>query len=531
MRITNKVMQNNSLTNINKNKVLQDSLTTQLTTGKKINKPSEDPVTAIRALRLRSDVSQVTQFSKKNAPDAKSWLEITESSVKTTISVVKDMIEKCEKGSNDTLTTDDRKIIIDSLKELRDEVYATGNADYAGRFLFTGYRTDTPLTFTENATENYHIWESFKGDDIDKMTYVSTISSATGNELLDITETNYDGGAQMAETDITSNEYFRIRLSYDNLGTASWSSGLNKEDWSGPIRDASGNQIMYDTDTATGAAVDAAYKEIATTTDNKMILLPETGEVLLSKSLYDAIKNGDANITLGYNKNNWKNGDLRPEHYFACQKTDTTKTPAETIKYNQQSEDGDNIFDVFQRGLSDQPIEYQVGFNQNVRVNTVAGEVYIHDVGRDVDEIINLANNLTEVEATRDKLKEMSKDTETYTEAQIKDIKADLDAAEKAVTLMKDQLQKTFSKYITSMQGHLDTINASLTTIGNRSSRLELISNRLEDQTTTFKTLQSENEDADATEVAVQLSSAQVSYQAALMATSDMIKETLLNYL
>ena len=86
MRITNKVMQNNSLTNINKNKVLQDSLTTQLTTGKKINKPSEDPVTAIRALRLRSDVSQVTQFSKKNAPDAKSWLEITESSVKTTIS-------------------------------------------------------------------------------------------------------------------------------------------------------------------------------------------------------------------------------------------------------------------------------------------------------------------------------------------------------------------------------------------------------------------------------------------------------------
>ncbi|MBR6345445.1 MAG: flagellar hook-associated protein 3, partial [Lachnospiraceae bacterium] len=159
MRITNKVMQNNSLTNINKNKVLQDSLTTQLTTGKKINKPSEDPVTAIRALRLRSDVSQVTQFSKKNAPDAKSWLEITESSVKTTISVVKGMIEECEKGSNDTLKTEDRKIIIDSLKELRDEVYATGNADYAGRFLFTGYRTDTPLTFTENATENYHIWE------------------------------------------------------------------------------------------------------------------------------------------------------------------------------------------------------------------------------------------------------------------------------------------------------------------------------------------------------------------------------------
>ncbi len=531
MRITNKVMQNNSLTNINKNKVLQDSLTTQLTTGKKINKPSEDPVTAIRALRLRSDVSQVTQFSKKNAPDAQSWLEITESSVKTTISVVKDMIEKCEKGSNDTLTTEDRKIIIDSLKELREEVYATGNADYAGRFLFTGYRTDTPLTFTENTIEEYHIWESFTGDDIDKMTYVSTISSNTGNDINDITETSYDGSAQMAETDITSNEYFRIRLAYGNLDDSTWSTGLYTEDWSGPIVDGGGSPISYTTSIATGTAVDAAYKDIATTTDNKMILLPETGEILLSKSLYDAIKNGDANITFEYDKKNWTNGDLRPEHYFACEKNDTTKTPAEVIKYNQQSEDGDAVFDVFQRGLSDQPIEYQVGFNQDVRVNTVAGEVYIHDVGRDVDELLNLANSLSEVENTRDKLKDMAKDTEIYTEAQLDNIKADLDAAEKAVTLMKDQLQKMFAKNITNMQGHLDTINSALTTIGNRSSRLSLITNRLEDQTTTFKTLQSENEDADATEVAVQLSSAQVSYQAALMATSDMIKETLLNYL
>ena len=181
--------------------------------------------------------------------------------------------------------------------------------------------------------------------------------------------------------------------------------------------------------------------------------------------------------------------------------------------------------------MADQPIEYQVGFNQDIRVNTTAGNVYIHDIGRDVDEILELANKLTDVETVRDKLKKMSTDTDTYDSTQLENIKADYDAADKAVSLLKDQLQKTFSKYITSMQGHLDTMNSALTTIGNSSARLKLIQNRLDDQTTTFKTLQSENEDADATEVAVQLSSAQVSYQAALMATSDMIKETLLNYL
>ena len=124
----------------------------------------------------------------------------------------------------------------------------------------------------------------------------------------------------------------------------------------------------------------------------------------------------------------------------------------------------------------------------------------------------------------------MLKDT-SYTDAQKESIQKDKDAADKAVSLLKDQMQKKFSKSITYMQSYLDSANEALTMVGNRSSRVKLVENRLSSQTTTFKTLQSENEDADATEVAVQLSSAQVSYQAALMATSDMIKETLLNYL
>jgi len=72
MRITTKVMQNNSLSNINTNKKLQDQLNTQMATEKKINRPSDDPVVAIRALRLRTNVSQVTQYYEKNAPDPQS---------------------------------------------------------------------------------------------------------------------------------------------------------------------------------------------------------------------------------------------------------------------------------------------------------------------------------------------------------------------------------------------------------------------------------------------------------------------------
>jgi flagellar hook-associated protein 3 FlgL len=46
--------------------------TQQMTSGKKISKASEDPVTAIRALKLRTTVNQLTQYKDKNIPDANS---------------------------------------------------------------------------------------------------------------------------------------------------------------------------------------------------------------------------------------------------------------------------------------------------------------------------------------------------------------------------------------------------------------------------------------------------------------------------
>ncbi len=528
MRITNKVMQNNSLRNINRNKELQDKLNTELATGKKVNKPSDDPVVAIRALRLRSDVNQISQYSKKNVPDAESWLDLTESSITTTISVVKGMIEQCEKGANDPLKTEDRKIIIDALKELRNEVYATGNADYAGRYIFSGYRTDSPVTMVENNTDKYSINEAFTGDDITDEIYIST-RSASGANLLDITESAFDGAAQLTEQDIETYSFHRIRLSYDNLDDTAADFGLKDTSWL-DLTDASGNPVSFTTDI--NSDKEAAYKDIAGCTTDKMIFVPSTGELLISDSLYEKIKQQDTNITVNYNKSNWTKGDLVPEHYFVCSKTDNSTTPPTVINYNDEIDSTTGAYEVFLKGgIQDQEIEYQVGFGQYIRVNTDAGSIFQHDIGRDVDEIIELANQLTDNEKIKDRLDEMMKNSANYSETQLADIKRDKEAADKAVTLLKDQLQKKFSGYITNTQSYLDTVTQALTTVGSRSARLELISNRLDDQTTTFKTLQSDNEDADATEVAVQLSSAKISYSAALMATSEMIQETLLNYL
>ena len=116
MRITNKIMQRNNLSNINTNKVYQDKLSTQMSTQKKVSRPSDDPVVSIRALRLRSNVTEVTQYYSKNIPDAESWLDVTEDALKNLTEIITNMIKQCTKASNGDLKSADRQIILEQLK-------------------------------------------------------------------------------------------------------------------------------------------------------------------------------------------------------------------------------------------------------------------------------------------------------------------------------------------------------------------------------------------------------------------------------
>lgn len=154
MRMTNKIMQNNSLYNINNNKILRDKLSTMMATQKKITRPSDDPVVAIRALRLRTSVSELTQYYEKNAPDAESWLDVTTKALENTVAeVLTNMNKVANKAANKEYGSEDLAVFVEQLKSLRDAFYSTGNLDYAGRYVFTGYRTDTPLTFMKDVEE------------------------------------------------------------------------------------------------------------------------------------------------------------------------------------------------------------------------------------------------------------------------------------------------------------------------------------------------------------------------------------------
>ena len=56
------------------------------------------------------------------------------------------LYEQATGAANKYETSEDLSIILEQMKSLTKEFYASGNVDYAGRYVFSGFRTDTAIT-------------------------------------------------------------------------------------------------------------------------------------------------------------------------------------------------------------------------------------------------------------------------------------------------------------------------------------------------------------------------------------------------
>lgn len=493
MRITNQMMTNNMMYNINKNKNNLATLDEQYSTGKKIQRPSDDPIIAVRALKLRTNLTELNQYYEKNIPDAKSWMDVTESALTTINDILTSVNTYCVQGTTDTLTASDRTSIVQNLSELKEQIYQEGNSNYAGRYVFTGYKTDTSLTMDKDTTNlKYSITEVFTGEDLE------TISQVTGEYAL----SDYNAATPPAFPNApTLTETHRIRLAYDNLETMAAASTLSFK-----VGGVPGTPFPITTVSSTATN---AYAPTAGTVN----FIPETGELVFADADYNTLRVA-TDIKVTYDKTEFAEGDLRPEHYFNCKLTDTDAAVPTTITYVKE----------------DQQIQYEINFNQRLTINTQASDAFGHDIGRDIDEIVSAVQ---EVAATEDKITEVEKMLEdtSITDAQKESLNALLKQFNTELVLKNSILQSKFEDSITGTADQQETINVVVADLGSRYVRLELTESRLSSQQVDFEDLLSTNEDADIAETYIKLSAAEVIYNASLSAAAKVVQNTLLDFI
>jgi len=545
MRVTNNMIMKSSTNNVNATKVNVNDKNNQMTTNKKISRPSEDPVIAIRALRLGTTFNKLDQYASKNIPDAASWLDVTETAILNMKSLITDMRTQCVNGSTGTLTADDRNTILSQLQALQKQMYSEGNADYAGRTVFTGFRTNSTLTFSEDEMNtSYSIREVFstKDDMREKRFYngdvkvPSTQTEVLTSPISDIEETSYNtirlpyNSIDKATSIVYRNNGGTTTLGIDGPTSDVYDADGNyvgqyqESNIDGP--DLSSNTTVYQFDSEEVWATKMGKKTVG---DNDIVIIKNTGEMIFGNQIASTMKQNNINVELDYDKTGFTSGELRPEFYYNC--TDKTN-PLDEVHYKRYEEIETPGGDVL---ITDEliryDIEYNVATNQNLAVNIEAIDVFDSDVIQDVNDMINAVSAAINAHDKIDKIKSMMKENQYATDQYQEKLNEWLEAAQKEADYADDNVQKLFSSNIGRSDNYLSDISLALTKVGCKSDQLSITEDRVGNQQSTVSKLQSDNEDIDLSQIILEYTSAYTAYQASLTAASKLGQVSLLNYI
>ncbi|KAA3631836.1 MAG: flagellar hook-associated protein 3, partial [Calditrichaeota bacterium] len=143
MRVTNNMISNSVLFNTQRSLNRFFELETKMSTGRQINKPSDDPIGILKDLDYRDELSQITQFLG-NIGSADNWVRTTEDVIyelNQAASTAKDLAVSM---ANDSISTEARTATASQIQQAIDSIIQLGNTQIEGRYLFSGYSTDVP---------------------------------------------------------------------------------------------------------------------------------------------------------------------------------------------------------------------------------------------------------------------------------------------------------------------------------------------------------------------------------------------------
>ncbi|WNF22616.1 flagellar hook-associated protein FlgL [Mesobacillus jeotgali] len=143
MRITQSMLSSNSLRNLSESYRQMGQYQNQLATGKKINKPSDDPVGAVKGMFYRSNLTEVEQY-KRNLSELYLWMENSEAGIEQANNGLQRVRELVIQGKNGSLSPTDRAAVAREIEQIKNDLVQVANTKVSGRYIFHGTDTENP---------------------------------------------------------------------------------------------------------------------------------------------------------------------------------------------------------------------------------------------------------------------------------------------------------------------------------------------------------------------------------------------------
>ncbi|MCL2576917.1 MAG: hypothetical protein FWE27_02550 [Defluviitaleaceae bacterium] len=300
MRLTNVMMANTSLMHINRNMRNLDKIVRSIESGQRIQRPSDDPIIASRALMFRSNVQENKQF-QRNVDQGIAWMNVTESTFNNVNrEIIYEMRNLAVQGANMTNNLEPMQAIIRQMKSMFNQIGDEMNASFGGNYLLSGFRTDEPPVFTQVNNRSFVITQNFSLSDISRESSFQRLINSEG----------------LAEP--VTHKINVLKLAYNGLDAVPVVPGFEIRSISNMERGA------YEPD-ATGASGLPL-----------MHYIPETGELVMHRITAENFPREGVSVT--YQKTGFGAGDINPMVYFTGREivnTGTAHIPAGTqLVYN-----------------------------------------------------------------------------------------------------------------------------------------------------------------------------------------------------
>jgi flagellar hook-associated protein 3 FlgL len=199
MRISTNQLYDRSIQAVLENQGDLSDIQQQLASGKKLLRPSDDPVGAAQVIRLTEEIDLINQY-KKNSNLLTNSLEQEE----TVLSNINSAIDRARvlmiQSGNGIVSVDDRRAIAIEIEQIRDQVFDLMNSrNSTGEYIFAGYQSASPA-FSYNASSSGNKY-NFEGDaGINKIQISDTVQLQVNNSGQHV----FENVLSRLKTDITS---------------------------------------------------------------------------------------------------------------------------------------------------------------------------------------------------------------------------------------------------------------------------------------------------------------------------------------
>lgn len=144
-RITSNMLSSTYLRDMRRNLGNMQTLQSQLSSGKEIQKSSDNPYKTSRSMQLHTEISYNKQYNE-NIKDISNWLDTTDTALAEMGNVFGRIETLLVNAGNGTYGDDEKSAIKDEIKEKVNELSQILNTSFDGSYIFGGTKTNSKPT-------------------------------------------------------------------------------------------------------------------------------------------------------------------------------------------------------------------------------------------------------------------------------------------------------------------------------------------------------------------------------------------------